>query len=66
MDPDEALREMRKLSETLIRCGDDHIHLEAYAEDVVRLAELVQAIDGWLSKGGFLPRGWESKHREKT
>ena len=23
--------------------------------------ELFEALDGWLSKGGFLPRDWERK-----
>lgn len=29
--------------------------------DADRLAELVEALDGWLSSGGALPRTWERK-----
>lgn len=25
------------------------------------MAELVQALDGWLSTGGFLPEGWRGR-----
>lgn len=44
MDPNAALAEMR----------------EAYAaENYERCAELADALDTWISRGGFLPRAWE-------
>ena len=47
MDPDATLQEMR----------------EAYAtEDWERCAELANALDMWLSRGGFMPADWLSKH----
>jgi hypothetical protein len=48
MDPDETLREIRELV-TAQAC---------YVPDPDRLAELVGALDEWLSKGGFLPEPW--------
>ena len=26
--------------------------------DAFRMAELVEALDGWISRGGFLPEAW--------
>jgi hypothetical protein len=33
--------------------------LEALAEYAARLAELAEALDGWIKAGGFLPDSWE-------
>ena len=53
MDPNAALTEIRNLaSQALEPSGlepDEH----------ERLAEVVEALDEWLSKGGFLPEPWE-------
>lgn len=50
MDPDEALEKARDaLKRHFARIGDDA------ADD---LAEAFEALDGWLSKGGFPPRDW--------
>lgn len=32
-------------------------------ENAARLAELVQALDGWLRRGGFLPKRWAADRR---
>jgi hypothetical protein len=64
MDPNETLRRLRELLSTrqnldlddpdndqeLIRVGDD-------------IAELVEALDDWITKGGFLPKDWASGSR---
>lgn len=54
MDPNVNLEEQRQIIATLLGgegAGDaDNLGM--------RLAELAQALDGWLSKGGFLPRAW--------
>lgn len=52
MDVNATLREMRELSATVLDGGalDD--------ADVTRLAELADALDGWLSRGGALPSAW--------
>lgn len=56
MDPNSNLAEMRYIADGFVD-GD-------YEEDALkiakaeRLAELVQALDEWLSRGGFLPKPW--------
>ena len=57
MDPTEALKKIRAILANGVDgcqvCGD------AGRE----LADLVEGLDGWLSKGGFLPEAW-NKGRE--
>jgi hypothetical protein len=58
MDPNEALKNARHAGLDLRRerdggnCEDIH----TAADD---LAEAFEALDGWLSKGGFLPDAWK-------
>jgi len=49
MDPDEALAELRALAEKTIS-------LDVADE----MQQLFSGLDEWLSKGGFLPKDWES------
>lgn len=53
MDPNETLREIRELIA---------LHIESARGDYARLLELCEALDGWLSHGGFLPREWAAPH----
>ena len=56
MDPDEALKRLRELTQNVLRLaelGEDN------AELGVELAEQVEALDEWISKGGFLPKAWQ-------
>lgn len=53
MDPDEALRIIRVYTARYL----DSLE-EPEAEEVQRYAEAVDALDGWLTKGGFLPAAW--------
>jgi len=46
MDPNETLKELRKL----IKREDP--------EDIERICELFQSLDAWIAKGGFLPAEW--------
>lgn len=57
MDPDANLQETRELVKKIIKDyeGDDGID----PDDAARLADLVEALDGWLSKKGFLPKEWQ-------
>jgi hypothetical protein len=57
MDPDANLAEMRDLSTRIL--GD--AGLDPISYDADRLAELVQALDGWLSGGGFPPKAWRPR-----
>lgn len=67
MDPDANLAEQRRLAEHIAH----HIHtpLTKDVSDLVagyaaRLAELVIALDEWISRGGFYPKDW-TKQRPK-
>jgi hypothetical protein len=51
MDPNATLAEIRALVAA--------IHSEATPERCGDLAELVEALDNWLSKGGFAPDDWK-------
>lgn len=56
MDPNENIKEQLALTKKIIDAesfGD-----EVDDEDARRLAELVEAMDEWLSAGGFLPERW--------
>lgn len=62
MDPDENLTEQLRLAESILAAGDAcNSDLLDIADDAERLAELVQALHGWLKKGGFLPSPWQPK-----
>lgn len=50
MDPDEALAEIRRLSEELIAMDSNGYVLE--------LVELIGGLDYWIAHGGFLPKSW--------
>lgn len=59
MDPDAALARMREL---IAR------ERESFVEtDATELSELIDGLDQWLSKGGFLPAAWrKSREGEST
>lgn len=50
MDPNETLKEARKLARAIVDAGDI-----AAGE---ALAELFLALDEWLTRGGFPPNAW--------
>lgn len=54
MDPNVALREIRLLirQHRLIGLNDNGFG---------QLVDRFEALDGWLSKGGFLPDEWDDK-----
>lgn len=60
MDPNANLEEQRRIAARILQWtvedaedGAGELHADA-----CRLAELVEALDGWLSKQGFLPSDW--------
>lgn len=67
MDPDEALRLLRKKVAAVRKmekeCKEDGACLPEQKERLVEIAqeftELVEGLDEWLSKKGFLPRAWQ-------
>lgn len=58
MDPNEALRVARQCAKTLLETGPgaDPAAVHNIADE---LAEKFAALDEWITKGGFLPKGWE-------
>lgn len=68
MDPNVNLAEQLKLAGRINKCSDS-IDEDTWkhrgvagrcrcVEDAERLAELVEALDGWMSKGGLKPCRW--------
>ena len=67
MDPDANLAEQMKLASSIIAMIDEYADeygaipddiKDAIVDDANRLAELVQALGGWVSRGGFLPAAY--------
>ena len=55
MDPNANLSEQLGCARRIL--AEDGAH----PDDAIRLAELVEALDVWLSSGGFLPDRWQHK-----
>ena len=69
MDPDANLREQRAIAVDVMAiwdnsdaetCGFTEEQQGELTEHAIRLAELVQALDQWISRGGFLPQPWQN------
>jgi hypothetical protein len=58
MDPNETLKAIRDGIVNLRDLMDQGY--APYPEDVQRLLSQAEALDEWLSKGGFLPKEWAS------
>lgn len=57
MDPNKTLQRMLQLSKRMIdetkgRDGEPH------PDDALELAELVEALDNWIRRGGSFPSKW--------
>lgn len=54
MDPNAALKQIRDI---ILRMKRDHVrkHVSVEVDDLV---DVVEGLDEWLSKGGFLPDDW--------
>lgn len=61
MDPNENLRMQRACVKRLreIRLANIVGSKWEHANEAERLADLVEAMDGWLSGGGFKPHAWD-------
>lgn len=60
MDPNEALRNCRRIANSLVEKMDADEDLESLpVHKVNQLIESFQGLDQWLSKKGFLPKDWE-------
>jgi len=64
MDINAALIRMRELGKAVDNC--DATDRGKMADLLVDMAVVFEAIDGWLSKGGFLPDAWAWIRDAKT
>jgi len=53
MDPNNNLQEQRRIAKAILANPDEQTY------GAVRLAELVEALDEWISRGGFRPTSWK-------
>ena len=53
MDPNEALQRLREWAGGVADGEEMSAEMEA--------AEAFEGLDGWLSRGGFLPADWQSE-----
>lgn len=56
MDPNANLQEQREIVARLL--AGSFTSAAALQSDAYRLAELCEALDEWLTRGGFLPNAW--------
>lgn len=56
MDPDAALATARSAIAAIRKGEDSHGEFMTDAHD--DLADAFEALDGWITKGGFLPAAW--------
>ena len=63
MDPDAALDELLALLDRMTTLADLHLPPRVLTHDIHRTIELVEALDGWLTSGGFLPDLWQPASR---
>jgi hypothetical protein len=54
MDPNAALERLRELIAINVRAETDSFKSEL-ADDI---CEVLEGLDQWLSRGGFLPKAW--------
>lgn len=59
MDPNATLAEIRGLTEAILNANDEKEWARiSEGGGMCRLAELTEALDEWITRGGFLPAGW--------
>jgi len=62
VDPNITLDKLRELCREAIDSEASKSHpMQNNAADPVDIAELFEAIDQWLSNGGFLPSEWQPR-----
>ena len=57
MDPTANLQEQRRLTAII----NESIYASEISDAAVELAELAEALDQWISGGGFLPAQWRKE-----
>ena len=66
MDPDAALDELLGLVDLMAGEADADIGQRINRHEILRMTELVEALDSWLTAGGFLPRRWRPASRRSA
>jgi hypothetical protein len=66
MDPNATLAEMVGLAEVIQKDYEDEDGNGVDQDDANRLAELVEALNNWIRKGGFLPTAWQDNGFNKN
>lgn len=57
MDPNANLKQQLELAAEIIRLSEAD---EDASNEAFDLAELVEALNAWITSGGFLPEAWRS------
>ena len=65
MDPDAALAELLCLISRAAP-ADGEMGKPIDRGEILRVAELVEALDSWLTCGGFLPQRWKPASRRSA
>ncbi len=68
MDPDACLAELRQLCTEQWTADDELGETGLATADyrAERMAELIEALDEWIGRGGFLPEAWrKAQQRER-
>lgn len=60
MDPNTALTEIRALIQAISFQTEYHTG-QVDLDDAITLVEKFEGLDGWLSRGGFLPEDWNTR-----
>ena len=63
MDPNATLDELLALLGRATALAGMHLPPRVLAHDIHRVIELVEALDSWLTSGGFLPDRWQPASR---
>jgi hypothetical protein len=59
VDPNQTLFELRREMAALRRHAQEGDTIDPF--DVEAAVTLFEALDGWLSRGGFLPDAWATR-----
>jgi len=59
MDPNANLKEIRSLAKSVYAQWE--AGLDINQGNAAELVSLVQDLDEWITRGGFLPQDWERK-----
>ena len=66
MDPDAALDERLGLVDLITGEADADLRQRINRHEILRMTELVDALDSWLTAGGFLPWRWKPASRRSA